>query len=485
VDPRDAVNPPSAQPATGATPSSSETTTRQAIDIGLIAVACAYIINALVGLPLFQDGAWYFFKIATLGVPELPNLRYTALLPQLPTVWAAPLVDDAVMLRHLFSLSYVALPLASLLACWLLVRRRAPALMLFPLLWFLLNLVNFSGVSELLSSLYLSWPLVLAMLLAPDRPWTWAYAGVAAPMLAALHPLAFLPAFALALLAAAIAWLRPCQRRPWGWLAGLLLVTGLFRLVWTAIGANSYERGRLQADSAINYLMTETPGQHLLLAAVLLLGLLLALGMLASGRVRDWSLRIARAMAWLLPAIVLLIGLEILNGEGIKLKSGLSFVVGLVLMGLGSAVVLVPWLLRGPEAPTAETRISSRVQIAALIVACMVTLLLAKSAAWWTATRGLQNLLGEADTDCITMSANEPFGLQWPWMVIIDDWATPMNALAFRPYLVREPERGIEPVPLLLRHDRCDIARKTGKVYPTSWIERDIEVVDARFGPLR
>jgi len=463
----------------------SEVVARRVIDIGLIAVVCAYAITAFVGLPLFQDGAWYFFKIATSGVAELPNLRYTALLPQLPTVWAAPVVDDAVMLRHIFSLSYVALPVASLLGCWLLVRRRAPALMLFPLLWFLLNLVNFSGVSELLSSLYLTWPLVLAMLLAPRRYWTRAYAGITGPMLAALHPLAFLPALALALLAAALAWLRPRLRRAWGWLAGMLLAAGLFRLVWTAMGANSYERGRLQGDSAIRYLLTETLGQHLLLGAVLLLGVASAAGMLARGAVRTWSLRLAQTIAWLLPAIVLLIGLEILNGEGIKLKSGLSFVVGLVLMGLASVVALAPLLSRRVGNAGVETTLDGRARIAALIATCMVTLLLAKSAAWWTATRGLQNLLAEARADCITMSATEPFGLQWPWMAIIDDWATPMNALAFRPYLVLQPDRGIEPVPLLLRHDRCAVARETGKVYATSWIERDIEVVDDRFGPLR
>jgi len=463
----------------------SEVVARRAIDIGLVAVVCAYAITALVGLPLFQDGAWYFFKIATSGTAELPNLRYTALLPQLPTVWAAPVVDDAVMLRHIFALSYVALPVASLLGCWLLVRRRAPALMLFPMLWFLLNLVNFSGVSELLSSLYLTWPLVLAMLLAPRRYWTRAYAAIAGPMLAALHPLAFLPALALALLAAALAWLRPHLRRAWGWLAGVLLAAGLFRLVWTALGANSYERGRLQGDSAINYLMTETLGQHLLLGAVLLVAVASAGGMLARGAVRTWTLRLAQTIAWLLPAIVLLIGLEILNGEGIKLKSGLSFVVGLVLMGLASVVVLAPMLSGRVGNASAESTLDGRARIAALIATCMVMLLLAKSAAWWTATRGLQNLLAEARADCITMSATEPFGLQWPWMAIIDDWAAPMNALAFRPYLVLHPDRGIEPVPLLLRHDRCAVARETGKVYPTSWIERDIEVVNDRFGPLR
>jgi hypothetical protein len=382
------------------------------------------------------------------------------------------------------------LPVTSLLGCWLLVRRQAPALMLFPLLWFALNLVNFSGVSELLSSLYLTWPLVLAMLLAPERVWTRVYAVIAAPMLVALHPLAFLPAFALALLAAALAWLRPTLQKAWALIAGLLLAGGLFRLAWTIIGANSYERGRLEAQSAFHYLVTETLGQHLLLAVVLLLGVLSAAGMLVRGRPRVWSLRLSETVAWLLPAIALLIGLEILNGDGIKLKSGLSFVLGLVLMGLASAVVLAPLLLERVGNKRAETvldgrALDGRTRIATLIAICMVMLLLAKSAAWWTATRGLQNLLAGARTDCITLSATEPFGLQWPWMGIIDDWATPMNALAFRPYLVLQPDRGIEPVPLLLRHDRCAIARETGKVRITSWIERDIAVLSQRFGPLR
>jgi hypothetical protein len=264
-----------------------------------------------------------------------------------------------------------------------------------------------------------------------------------------------------------------------------LLAAGLSRLAWTITGANRYERGRLQPDSAAAYLLPETVAQHLLLGAVLLLGMALATGMLARGPVRAWSLRLAGAIAWLLPAIVLVIGLEVLNGEGIKLKSGLSFVVGLVLMGLAALVALVPTLPGPVGAMRVATACNGRVRIAALIATCMVMLLLAKSAAWWTATRGLQNLLAESRAACITMSANEPFGLQWPWMAIIDDWATPMNAMAFRPYLVLQPDRGIEPVPLLLRHDRCAIARETGRVHLTSWIEREIEAVNARFGPLR
>jgi hypothetical protein len=455
------------------------------VDAALVAVVCAYLLTAVVGLPLFQDGGWYFFKIATSGQAELPNLRYTALLPQLPAAWAAPHVADAVLLRHLFSLGYVALPVASLLACWMLARRRAPALFLFPLLWFLLNLVNFSGVSELLSSLYLTWPLVLAMLLAPASRWVWLYAVIAAPMLAGLHPLAFLPAFALALLGAALAWLIPNLRRIWGALALVSLASGLFRLAWTITGANDYERGRLEPDSAINYLMTNTLGQHLLLMLVLILGLTLGAGLLLRGRAQAGSLRLSRTLAWLLPAVAALVSVEILNGEGIHLKSGLTFVAGLALMGLASALLLAPQLpgWRGPADP--DARLRGRTGAVLIVTVAMVVLLLAKSAAWWTATRGLQNLLAESPEDCIRMTPSEPFALQWPWMRIIDDWVTPMNALAFRPRLILDAERGVEPVPLLLRNDGCEVVRKTDKVYPTTWIERDFRTVDRRFGPLR
>jgi hypothetical protein len=455
------------------------------VDACLVAVACAYFVTAFVGLPLYQDGGWYFFQIATTGQVELPNLRYTAVLPQLPAAWAEPYVTDTVLLRHLFSLSYVALPVASLLACWALVRRRAPALFLFPLLWFLVNLVNFSAVSELLACLYLTWPLVLAMIFAPASPRVWLYAAVAAPMLAALHPLAFLPAFSLALLGAALAWLIPELRRVWRTLAHFLLASGLFRLAWTITGANDYERGRLEPDSAINYLLTDTPGQHLLLILSLILGMTLAAGMLLRGRAQARSLRVSHALSCLVPLIAVLVSAELLNGEGIRLKTGLTFIAGLALMGLSAALVLAPRLpgWRGPSAP--DARLRGRSGAVAIIAVSVVVLLLAKSAAWWTATKGLQNLLAESREDCIAMSASEPFALQWPWMRIIDDWVTPMNALAFRPRLTLDAERGVEPVPLLLRNDGCEVVRETGKVYPVSWIEPDVNTLDRRFGPLR
>jgi hypothetical protein len=106
--------------------------------------------------------------------------------------------------------------------------------------------------------------------------------------------------------------------------------------------------------------------------------------------------------------------------------------------------------------------------------------MLAKSSAWWTATRGLQNVMVESEDACIEFGPQQPFGLQWPWMAVVDDWATPMNALAFRP---RGGARW--PIALLLPYDGCRVLEETGVAHLTSWLERPWTVLDAVFGPLR
>ena len=248
---------------------------RRAVDPALLLIAGAYLIAALVGLPLFGDGGYYFFKLATDGEPLLPNLRFTALLPQLPGLAAMQFTADPVLLRQVFSISYQSLPWLSLAACWLLLRSRMPWLMLLPLLSLAGTLLNFSAVSELLSGLYLVWPLVLAMALAPERPWVRIYAFLSGPLLLALHPMAFVLAFALAAAAGFIAWRAPDLRRVWRRLAIWIGLNGLIRLVWTLVGANAYERTNLTDTGMAHYLLPETAMQQLLLARV---GLCVACG---------------------------------------------------------------------------------------------------------------------------------------------------------------------------------------------------------------
>jgi hypothetical protein len=459
---------------------------RRTVDPALLLIASAYLVAALVGLPLFGDGGYYFFKLAADGEVLLPNLRLTALLPQLPTLAAEQITADPVLLRHVFSVSYQSLPWLSLAACWLVVRERMPALILLPLLSLAGTLMNFSAVSELLSGLYLVWPLVLAMALTPERGWVRVFALLSGPLLLALHPMAFVLAFALAAGAAFTAWRIPDIRRPWRRLAIWIGVSGLARLVWTWLGANAYERTNLTESGMAHYLLPETVMQQLLLGAVLVCALL-AVGVepvrrsmsWTSGRdvIAGWALRFACAL--LLVAAVA-VSVEFLLGHGIKLKAGVTFVVAVFLMGLA---FLVGSLSRSGAATVLQTCRGALPY--RLVVAAILALVLAKSAAGWTATRGLQDAVADSAGPCIRFAVDEPFGLQWPWMNIVDDWVAPFNALAFRPRIPRPDGQGIEPMPLLLPGDGCRVLETTGVAFLTDWVERPWALLDDRFGPLR
>ena len=487
---------------------------RRTVDGGLLLIAGAYLIAALVGLPLFGDGGYYFFKLVTDGTLLLPNLRYTAVLPQLPGWAVASITTDPLLLRHIFSASYQSLPWLSLGACWLLVRRRMPRLMLLPLLSLSVTLVNFSAVSELLSGLYLVWPLVLAMALMPERPWVRVYAFVSGPLLLALHPMAFVLAFALALAALFIAWREPASpgygRGRWRWLAGWLTLFGSLRLLWTAFGINAYERGVLTDTGMANYLLPETPAQYLLLIFASFGGLIFVADilLLRVARRYSWARRAAGwGGAWgaglglgfccaLLALSALVVSTEFVLGDGIKLKAAATFVVAVLLMGLaflagsalgglapkGSAPVASA-NIEPPEPDTAQ--LNSRAWPFRLVVAAILLLVLAKSSAWWTATRGLQDAVADSSGPCIAFAVDRPFGLQWPWMNSIDDWVAPINALAFRPRIPRADGQGIEPIPLLLPYDGCQLLERTGEAHFTDWMHRPWTLLDERFGPLR
>lgn len=449
---------------------------RNRVALGLVALVFAYGVAALVGLPLYGDGAYYYFRLVLDGIPEVPNLRLAAVLPQLPALAATRMTEDGTLLRHLFSLGYAALPVLSLVACWLCVRRSAPVLILFPTLFLVANQVNLSGVSELLTSLYLAWPFVLLAGLQPNRRVTWAYGATLAPTLLFLHPLGFLLLLLLAGLAALNARLQQQTRSRWLGLGALLAAAGILRLLWTLLGSNAYERSHGSPGAAAYYLLPGTPTQSLLLLLVLVLALLVALALAAKAPSRVRRLRqVAGAGFLALPVLGIALGAGVLAGEGIKLKVGATLPLGLLLMGLAMshAVSLASrWtgtgIGRTPDLPWGLW-----FQAGALVIVLTTT---AKSAAWWTATHGLVNATASSGLDCIPFGNEEPYALQWPWMAIVDNWTAPMLALVFR---------GPWPIPLLLPKDGCAVQAQTGMVQIHPWIVYPRSRLEARFGPLR
>lgn len=458
---------------------------RRALDLGFGAILLAYLLMAIVGLPLFGDGAYYFFKISLDGDPVIPNLRIGSVLPQLPALAASRLTDDVLLLRHSFSVGYVAVPVASLWVCWLLVRHRVPELILLPLLFLIANQINFSAVSELLLSLYVSWPFVFLAALAPDRRLTLLYGALLAPLLLLLHPLTF----ALAGFLSLVAWTNAASSRTlagvWRGLAAAFAASALLRLVSTLIGATPYERSLTEPGAAVRYLLAETPSQGALLAWVVVLGLLVWVSLIfirsgSTGR----AARLAQRLLWsgfaALPLIGLLVAVDFLGGEGIKLKAALTFPICLLLMALAvsiSARLAAKPPVASPLRDATGAGAPRLRRLARLQLAAALTILLlagAKSTAWWTATHGLMNTTASAQVSCLPFGPEEPYDLQWPWMAVIDDWATPINALVFRaPW----------PIPLLLPADGCRVLEETGEVRLIHWIRRPAEQIEARFGP--
>lgn len=477
--------------------------TRRLIDLAVVLIGAAFTGAALAGLPLFGDGAYYFFRLALDGEPLVANLRVGAVLAQLPVLVAWRLTDDPLLLRHAFAFGYAALPWLSLLVCWLLVRRHAPALVLFPILELVALQLNFSAVSELLLTLHWSWPFVLAALVWPERAATRVYGWLLAALLVVLHPLAFAAAAWLALLAGWIAWgATGWLRRRWQMLAIGFAIAALVRLVWTTLGSNAYERANLAGDAAVRYLLPEGRVQLGLIGLCGLLGVVWATlwwlrrdatgcepaspaGRAISGprpgsRER-WLGRALLVLAWALPVLAALIGVGFLEGEGIRLKVALTYPLGLGLMGLA----VLAWrpahkrVGTQPCPPKALPPAAVLTHGVALATSAIVILALTRSAAWWTATHGLANLTAADSRACIPYGSQTPYALQWPWMAIIDNWAVPLNALAFR----GDPALG--PVALVLSGDGCERLNATGVVHFNGWITDSFAVIDARFGPLR
>lgn len=460
---------------------------RRAGDLAVGLAVCGYLIAAAVGLPLFEDGSLYLFVVATEHAPVLPNLRLSAALPQLPAVVAFRLGADLPLGRAVFAAGYGAIALLSLVTCWWLLRRRAPALLLLVLPSYLGLQLNFSGVSELLTALYLTWPVLLAMLLLPDRRRVMALAVACGPLLLLLHPLGFVFCFGLG----ALAWL--CARRDdarapvlgqaWRRIALWLIASGLLRLGWTAVGLNDYERSRLEPGSALNYVLAESGAQHLLL-------LILSVGILAAAwllhRQTAWG-RAGRALLmlnWLALLTAIWVGVEFILGEGVVLKSALTVAVGLVGMAAVASILLRPAGkvgLAGERDAAAALRLNG---------AALLILLLAKSSAWWTGVHGLQDLVATSETACIRFAPEQPYSLQWPWMVVVDAWSTPFTALVTRPFVVMADGRGadgrgVQPVAVLLHKDGCARLQQTGEVHLPAEMHLPFARVDAVFGPLR
>ncbi|WPL11252.1 MULTISPECIES: hypothetical protein [Thiorhodovibrio] len=451
-------------------------------DALLAMVAGSYLIAALAGLPLYADGGHYLFRIIVDGLPYVPDGRLAAVIPQLPAWLLVQLDASLVALRLAFSAGYLLLPFLSLLACWLIVRSSVPWLMVLPASGALLNQINASAVSELLAIVYLMWPLVLALSRYGERRIIRLLTWLAAPVMLTLHPVALLACVVLVVVVEMT--IRDRLLSAW------LVVCALARLLWSLQGLSGYEQSHLAGDGVLWYLLTQTLGQHAMLFAVTLVGLGVAVELLRSP-VQGFSLAPRVAGALLVMAAVL-VGFELILGQGWRLKSGITFPVQLLLMIISALSAPARGQrdrLRSRPGPGPGSRTSGAgarwAPVLRISLFGIAALMLVKSAAWWTATRGLQNVVSEPGDACVHHGRQTPFALQWPWMAVIDEWNAPMNALLFRPGFRAPGSETLAPIAILLPRDGCEQVATTGIAYLTPWLPVSWSLLDQRFGPLR
>lgn len=227
-------------------------------------VAVPLLVAGSVGLPLFQDGSSYLLELMT-SHSAVRHHRYSVLLVQAPAIVAlklSALVDldpraTLAIVRRVFSFSYAILPLVALGWSWLLARKRDPAMLLWPAVSILLlNVVNFSAVSEILLATQLALPLMLAASQQQPSKFAVATVLVLVPVILLLHALV---AVLFAGLAGGMA-LRarqlngPEAARAWLY-AALFSGAAFIRVLLDAGFATSYERNMWVGPALVDYFL--------------------------------------------------------------------------------------------------------------------------------------------------------------------------------------------------------------------------------------
>jgi hypothetical protein len=222
-------------------------------------IACALIIAAICGVALSWDGSYYLFETLDSQAPYDPHDRLSDLLLNWPALAASHLTADFSIIRLVFNLSYIIPPLASLIASWLIVRKAAPSLFVWPALAIGLGTLpgQFSLIGEGIQVAQLGWPVLLVTLLR--LPWR------QVPIVIVFVALVFIAhptgsaILGFSALVAAIIGLRYKEDRwkMWGWACGLAIL-GVVRFL--RLYSDSYETGQLNLNLLIDHFHSSVAG---------------------------------------------------------------------------------------------------------------------------------------------------------------------------------------------------------------------------------
>jgi hypothetical protein len=142
-----------------------------AVHVALALFAVGIAISAWLEAGLAWDGSFYLAKVLQFQQPHVPFQRYSSEVFQWPVLFVGWYTRDLSVLRHVYAIALAVVPLTSLVASWWVTRKRAPWLMVWPILG--IGLVVLPGmlfqVNESMMVAELTWPLLLLTLVWLDR----------------------------------------------------------------------------------------------------------------------------------------------------------------------------------------------------------------------------------------------------------------------------------------------------------------------------
>jgi hypothetical protein len=210
--------------------------------MSFVAMSMALLIAAGFSAPFTWDGAYYFFNMLNTLEPAVEHGRVAERYLHYPVVWALEYGGSIPLSKAVFNGIHVISPLAALVLSWWVVRKRAPELLIWPMLCIGLALlpgqINF--ISSGIKAVQLMWPLLLALMIGlPNR--TIPISCVLAAAIYILHPVAAPILAACGLAALILSLLRRGDRWRLALSGAALVVAGLVRFLRITSGYDQSE----------------------------------------------------------------------------------------------------------------------------------------------------------------------------------------------------------------------------------------------------
>jgi hypothetical protein len=427
-------------------------------------VFLALLVSAIVNIQLFQDGGSYLFEILQMKSAAIRHHRISVVLIQLPTILLIKVLgkffggvnDHLSIIRIVFSLSYSMVPLLSLLLSWLVVRKRNEGLFIWATLIILfINLVNFSGVSELLISLQLSCPLMLASILIPRTRFFWVLMGTLLPFIFFLHPLVVILFITMAVGIVYVGYKKPEEKTASRQIAKILVAAAILKLVLNIYSLSNYETSFLETKGMNEYILETSIENKIFLFISLLVGTGILIGkyQIKFKGIPSTFISIQRAY-FLLMLLAVIAGFLLVfqySYREFPLKTGLSM--------LASLIVLLMMAFDSTE-KTTGIEIIHRFRLTTVLAIIFSFVLASKAFIWQSSIHKLRQSISKSEGACLELNTENFKWLDTNPYKIINTWALPSLALI---------EQDIQPRKLLLGKGSCKIYQDSSLVKFDEW----------------